>query len=81
MKTMLCFTLTLLTFVMLAFVPNSFAQANEPHNIVRLIYFVPRDRTPDPDINAKFDKLIKNMQTFFANEMERPRIRQKNFRV
>ena len=46
MKTTLCFTFTLITFLTLTFVPNSFAQANEPFNMVRLIYFLPSDRTP-----------------------------------
>ena len=71
MKTILCFTLTLLIFLSLTVVPNSFAQATEPHNMVRLIYFVPRGRTPQRDMNAKLDKLIKGVQTLFADEMER----------
>ena len=79
MKTTLYFTLTLLIFALLTFVPNSYAQANEPHNMVRLIYFVPSGRTPDPDTNAKFDKLIKNVQTYFADEMERHGFGRKTF--
>ena len=47
--------------------------------MVRLIYFVPSGRTPDPDINAKFDKLIKDVQTFFADEMERHEFSRKTF--
>ena len=79
MKTTLCSIITRLTFITLALVPNSFAQATEPHNIVRLIYFIPSGRTPDPDINAKFDKLIKNVQTFFGDEMERHEFGRKTF--
>ena len=79
MKTTLYFILTLLTFVMLAFVPNSFAQANEPHNIVRLIYFVPRGLTPQRDMNTKLDTLIKKVQTFYADEMERHGFGRKTF--
>ena len=79
MKTTLCFILTLLAFATLMFAPNSFAQAAEPHNMVRLIYFVPSGRTPDPDTNAKFDKLIKDVQTYFADEMERHEFGRKTF--
>lgn len=60
MKTTLCLSLTLLTLVTLAFVPKIFAQDSRP--IVRLIYFVPSDRQPQPDIDTKMDKLIKDVQ-------------------
>ena len=46
MKTALCFTLTLLIFVTIAFVPNNFAQDTDPKYVVRVIYFVPNDRQP-----------------------------------
>ena len=39
-------------------------------NIVRLIYFLPSDRSPQPDIDAKLDKLIKKVQQIFAGQME-----------
>ena len=68
MKTTLCLTLTLLTFVMLIFVPNSFAQDSRP--IVRLIYFVPSDRQPQPDMDTKFDRLIKEIQQGYEDLME-----------
>ena len=42
----------------------------EPYT-VRLVYFLPNDRTPVPDIDTKLDTLIKNVQKFYANEMER----------
>ena len=79
MKTTLCFTLTLLTFVTLAFVPNSFAQDDSPEYVVRLIYFVPNDRQPDPDMDTKLDTVIKEVQQFYADEMERPRFGRKTF--
>ena len=40
-------------------------------DVVKLIYFIPSDRTPQPDITQKLDNLINDVQTFFANEMER----------
>ncbi|RKU16937.1 hypothetical protein C6500_17085 [Candidatus Poribacteria bacterium] len=38
--------------------------------VVRLIYFRPRDRQPPPNINAKMDQLIKDVQQFYADQME-----------
>ena len=47
--------------------------------IVRLIYFRPRDRHPQPDINAQMDRLIKEVQRFYADEMERHGYGRKTF--
>lgn len=63
------FLLFLLIFQIFLFLPNSLAQEISPYNMVRLVYFVPRQRQPQPDINPKLDTLIKNAQQFFANEM------------
>ena len=38
--------------------------------VVRLIYFRPRDRQPPPNINVKMDQLIKDVQRFYADQME-----------
>ena len=38
--------------------------------IVRLIYFLPRDRQPQTDMDAKMDNLIKDVQQFYADQME-----------
>ena len=53
MKTTLCSAITLLTFVTLVFVPNTFAQDNSPEYVVRTIYVVPNDRAPDPNMDTK----------------------------
>ena len=37
---------------------------------VRLIYFLPKDRTPQQDIDAKLDELMKNVQLSFEEVME-----------
>ena len=37
---------------------------------VRLIYFLPKDRTPQQDIDAKMDELIKNVQLSYEEMME-----------
>ena len=39
--------------------------------MVRLIYFLPSDRAPEQDIDTKLDTMIKNVQKFYADEMER----------
>ena len=67
MKTTLC--LTLLTFIMLVFVPNSFAQDEAPEYIVCVLYFLPNDREPQPDIDTKLDTLMKDAQKFYADVM------------
>ena len=73
MKTTLCFTLILFTFVTIAFVPNSFAQE------VKVIYFIPNDRTAQPDIDSKIDSLLKEAQQFYADVMETNGFSRKTF--
>ena len=81
MKTILCFTLTLLTFVTLAFVPNSFAQDADPEYVVRVIYFHPSDIQPPQAIDATLDKWVEHVQQFYAAEMERHGFGRKTFRL
>ena len=50
------------------FLPAGVVQARRP--IVRLIYFLPHDRHPQPDINQKLGTLIKNVQQGYAGIME-----------
>ena len=50
----------------------------EPYT-VRLIYFLPNDRQPQPDIDAKMDTLIKEVQQFYANQMENHGFGRKTF--
>ncbi len=79
MKTKLLSSLCLSVLGLLLFVPNTFAQGAAPHHVVRLIYFVPTQRQPQPDINTKLDGLIKNVQQFYADEMERHGFGRKTF--
>ena len=81
MKTTLCLTLTLLTFVTIAFVPNSFAQDTDPEYVVRVIYFVPNDREPPPDIDTVLDTRIKKAQHYFADQLEAHGFTRKTFRI
>ena len=39
-------------------------------DIVRLIYFLPSDRTPQTDIDTKIETWIKGVQKFYADTME-----------
>ena len=47
--------------------------------IVRLIYFLPNDRAPQQDIDTKLDTLIRDVQQFYADEMERHGFGRKTF--
>ncbi len=81
MKTKHYVHLILITFVLLAVVPYSFAQDTPPEYTVRVIYFLPNDREADPDIDNKLDTLIKDVQQFYADEMERHGFGRKTFRL
>ena len=47
--------------------------------IVRLIYFRPRDRQPLPDVNTQLDRLTKDIQQFYADQMENHGFGRKTF--
>ena len=81
MKTILCLTLTLLTFVSLAFVSNSFAQDASPKYVVRVTYFYPSDREPSEALETKLDAMVKDIQQSYADEMERHGFGRKTFRL
>ena len=40
-------------------------------DVVRLLYFLPSDRTAQPDIDSKIDAWMKAIQTFYADTMEK----------
>ena len=50
----------------------------EPHT-VRLIYFLPSDRSPQQNIDTKLDTLIRDVQQFYADEMEHHNFEGKTF--
>ena len=81
MKTALCLTLTLFTFLALSVAPNIFAQDASPKYVVRTIYIVPNDREPDPDMDAKLNTLMKETQQFYADLMEFHGFGRKTFRL
>ncbi len=53
-------------------------QSNTP-NVVVPIYFLPTNRLPKADIPEKIDKILRDVQTFFADEMERHGYGRKSF--
>ena len=53
--------------------------ASTMQEIVRIIYFLPRDRSMQPDMWTKLDRLIKDVQSFYADEMERNGFGRKTF--
>ena len=53
MKTTLCLTLTLLTFITLTFLPDSLASEN--HNIMLLVKYVEKDRMPFSSLSHTLD--------------------------
>ena len=46
---------------------------------VRMIYFLPSDRSPQRDIDTKLDTLIGDVQQFYADEMQRHGLGGKTF--
>ncbi len=80
MKTKLYFLITLFAFFTLTVLPIGFAQSALPQPSVQLVYFLSNDRKPHQNIDAKIDRLIKDIQNFYANEMERNGFGRKTFR-
>ena len=56
----------------------AYSNVDAPYT-VRLIYFLPSDRSPQQDIDPKLDTLIRDVQQFYANEMERHGFGRKTF--
>ena len=54
-------------------------QASVSQDVVRLIYFLPSDRAAQPDITEKLDQLIKDVQRFYADQMEHHGFGRKTF--
>ena len=71
--------LFLVLIVLGSFSPLSFAQDSQP--MVRLIYFLPRDRQPQSQINTKMDRMIKSVQQYYADVMDAHGFGKKTFRI
>ncbi len=59
-----------------------FAQKDTPEKyIVKLVYFVAKDRKPQKEIDTKIKKILKRAQKFYGDEMEKYRYNRKTFRL
>ena len=72
---------TLIIFFMLTLLPDSFAQDASPEYVVRVIYFIPNDTEAAPDIDLVLDTIIKDVQQFYADQMERHGFGRKTFKL
>ena len=48
-------------------------------DVVRIIYTLPKDKEPSPNITEKLDKTVREVQDFYADEMERHGFGRKTF--
>ena len=78
MKTTLLF---LLIVICSAAVFPHITLAQDDRPIVQVIYFRANDKPPRPDVDAEIDRLIKETQLFFADEMERHEFGRKTFQI
>ena len=82
MKAKFLFSITLITFSVVACLANGFSQeATVPEGMVRLIYFLPKDSQAQPDINTKLDALIKDTQRIYADSLESYQFQRKTFDI
>ncbi len=81
MRKTLFFTLTLLIFLICHSVPTGFAQSGDPDYTVRVIYFLPRGNTPQPNIDTNLDAILKDAKKFYADQMERHGFGRKTFKL
>lgn len=52
---------------------------DDKNDVVRLIYYLPKDKEPSPNITQKIDKIIGKVQKHYADEMERHGFGKKTF--
>jgi hypothetical protein len=44
--------------------------AQEAAGVLRMVYFIPSDRRPEPDYHARLDRVMSEVQRFYASGME-----------
>ncbi len=49
---------------------ETFSQILQQREMIRLIYFIPINRRPQRDIDTKIDTLVKDVQRFYAQQMQ-----------
>ena len=73
---------SLIITAVLTFLMPSFAQEDTPEEyIVKVVYFVPKDREYQKDIDTKIRELLKDTQKFYADQMENYGYGRKTFRL
>lgn len=76
------FRLFISIVMLLTFLHPSFAQEEAPEEyIVKIVYFLPNDRTTREDIDEKIEKMILRVQNFYADQMENYGHGRKTFRI
>ena len=58
---------------------ESYLQTSDKEEIVQMIYFLPNDLPPHPDIRTKIDPFIKDVQQFYAEQLENHGFEKKSF--
>ncbi len=81
MKPTLCFTCIVITMTTLVLVPITSAQHHEPEYTVRCIYFRPNDREPIPNVNEDYDRVMKDIQEYYAEMMVFHGFERKTFKL
>jgi len=76
------FAVIILAFLIIS-LPSKAQEVNpqQTEYIVKVFYFYPNDRQPQPDIDEKLDTIVKKSQQFYANEMERHGFERKTFQL
>ncbi len=59
--------------------PNQYDLDTTPSNVIRLMYIVGSGKSPQPGITSKLDRIIREVQQFYADEMERHGFGRKTF--
>lgn len=60
--------------------PQQLELDNTPDDVVRIIYLLTESKEPSPNITRKLDRTIRDVQKFYADEMERHGFGRKTFK-
>ncbi len=60
--------------------PQQLELDNTPDDVVRIIYLLTEGKEPSPNITQKLDRTIREVQKFYADEMERHGFGRKTFK-
>ena len=70
-----------ITVLLCLLLPGFVNAQQQKRPLLRLIYFIPRDRQPEPGIDAKIDRVMKKVRQHYADEMERLGYGKKSFKL